>query len=371
MRRNHVRCDKPGEKQKHMGANNREQSAIFGEMSNKWVFSDHIILFNLLYIDYLERKGRKTPSQAKRGECVINPSLETRHSRAFARFIRDTEGRIHLVWRVVLGWLSFVAALGLAVVVTLAAQKYGFPVLAQQIILAVVTSSIAVPLIYLLRRHADNRPWSGLRLSSLPSGLPYLLLGAGFLSTMMGVALLAGTLAGWIRVVDVHLPVETLLIILINIPIAFFYEAFPEEVTFRGYLYSNLRTRFGKWLALLLQIVLFVSAPVALTAALVAAGVGTWDLITIDYIVNLLAFGTALQLCRIFSGNLWMCIGFHLAWLEMVRFVIVPSDYALIEVEYLSPYGSYLVSLGSVIVGIVVLLGWTYRNRNRQKENHE
>ncbi|QAV21720.1 CPBP family intramembrane metalloprotease [Paenibacillus chitinolyticus] len=272
-----------------------------------------------------------------------------------------------MVWRILLGWLSFVVALGVAVAVTLAAQNYGFPVLAQQIILAVVTTGIAVPLIYLLRRYADNRPWSGLGLSPLPSGFRYLLLGAGFLIAMMGIALLAGTLAGWVRVVDVHLPVETLLVILINIPIAFFYEAFPEEVTFRGYLYGNLSERFNRWLALLFQLILFVLAPVALTAALVAAGVGTWDLITIDYVVNLLAFGIALQLCRIFTGNLWMCIGFHLAWLEMVRFVIVPSDSALIEVEYLSPYGSYLVSLGSVTIGILVLLYWTYRNRNRQK----
>lgn len=104
---------------------------------------------------------------------------------------------------------------------------------------------------------------------------------------------------------------------------------------------------------------------------MVAAGIGTWDLITFDYVVNLLAFGTALQLCRIFIGNLWVCIGFHLAWLEIVRFVIVPSDSALIEVEYLSPYGSYLVSLGSVTIGILVLLYGTYRNRNRQKEIRE
>ncbi|WP_372011601.1 lysostaphin resistance A-like protein [Paenibacillus chitinolyticus] len=298
---------------------------------------------------------------------MIKPSLETQGGRASTGLTRDTGGRIHLVWRILLGWLSFVVALGVAVAVTLAAQNYGFPVLAQQIILAVVTTGIAVPLIYLLRRYADNRPWSGLGLSPLPSGFRYLLLGAGFLIAMMGIALLAGTLAGWVRVVDVHLPVETLLVILINIPIAFFYEAFPEEVTFRGYLYGNLSERFNRWLALLSQLILFVLAPVALTAALVAAGVGTWDLITIDYVVNLLAFGIALQLCRIFTGNLWMCIGFHLAWLEMVRFVIVPSDSALIEVEYLSPYGSYLVSLGSVMIGILVLLYWTYRNRNRQK----
>ncbi|MGX4585564.1 CPBP family intramembrane glutamic endopeptidase [Paenibacillus chitinolyticus] len=302
---------------------------------------------------------------------MIKPSLETQGGRASAGFIRDTEGRIHLVWRILLGWLSFVGALGVAVAVTLAAQNYGFPVLAQQIILAVVTTGIAVPLIYLLRRYADNRPWSGLGLSPLPSGFRYLLLGAGFLIAMMGIALLAGTLLGLIRVVDVHLPVETLLVILINIPIAFFYEAFPEEVTFRGYLYGNLNERFNRWLALLFQLILFVLAPVALTAAMVAAGVGTWDLITIDYVVKLLAFGTALQLCRIFTGNLWMSIGFHLAWLEMVRFVIVPSDNALIEVEYLSPFGSYLVPLGSITIGILVLLYWTYRNRNRQKEIRE
>lgn len=134
-----------------------------------------------------------------------------------------------MVWRILLGWLSFVAALGVAVAVTLTAQNYGFPVLAQQIILAVVTSGIAVPLIYLLRRYADNRPWSGLGLSPLPSGFPYLLLGVGFLSAMMGIALLAGTLAGWIRVVDVHLPAETLLLILINIPIAFFTKRFRKK----------------------------------------------------------------------------------------------------------------------------------------------
>lgn len=270
---------------------------------------------------------------------------------------------MHLFWRVLFGWLSFVAALGLAVALSLTAQNYGVPVLGQQVILATVTTGVAVPLIYVLRRYADKRAWSGIGLSSLPSGAAYLLGGAGLLFALTGLALLAGEALGWTRVVGFHWPVETLLVILINIPIAFFYEAFPEEVTFRGYLYSNLNTRFGTLISLLLQVVLFVLAPIALIALLVAAGLGTWDAITTDYIVQLVLFGSALQLCRIFSGNLWMSIGFHLAWLETVRYIVVPSDSALVEIEYLSPYGGYLVNLGSVVLAIIVLLFWSYRGR--------
>ena len=74
-----------------------------------------------------------------------------------------------------------------------------------------------------------------------------------------------------------------------------FYEAFPEEITFRGYVYRNLNTRFPRWLALVLQVVMFVLAPIAVTAFMVAIGIGTWDLITVEYIINLVAFGTVLQ----------------------------------------------------------------------------
>jgi len=280
-----------------------------------------------------------------------------------SRGLYDSDGRIQLLWRIMLGWLSFVIGLGAAVAVAQVAQSYEFPRIAIQLILAVVTTGIAIPLIYVLRQYADKRPWSGLGLSSPPSGLPYLILGVGLLAGSALLALVVGEAIGWLRVVELRLPVETLLVILINIPIAFFYEAFPEEVVFRGYLFRNLNTKFSRWLALLFQVVLFVLAPIALTAVMVAAGIGTWDLITLEYVINLIAFGTVLQLCRIYSGNLWMCIGFHIAWLEMVRYVIVPGSYAIIEVEYLSPYGYLLLSLGSTILAILIVLTGAYLRR--------
>ncbi|KOP69233.1 CAAX protease [Bacillus sp. FJAT-18019] len=270
-----------------------------------------------------------------------------------------------LSWRIVLGWLAFVTGLGLAVVIATVAGSYEFPTLGLQILLAVVTTSVSVPLIYLLRRYVDQRPWSGLGLSSPPSGFRYFLLGIGLLALITAAALLIGSAAGWLRIVAFHFPVATMLVILINTPIAFFYEAFPEELTFRGYVFRNLNTLFPRWLALLLQVILFVLAPIAVTGFMVALGIGTWDLITVEYIVNLTAFGTVLQLCRILSNNLWMNIGFHLAWLEMVRYVVVPSNVAFVEIEYLSVWGHYMITIGSVIIGIVLLIVWSLRSGNR------
>lgn len=245
------------------------------------------------------------------------------------------------------------------------ASSYEIPTLGLQILLAVVTTSVSVPLIYLLRRYVDQRPWSGLGLGSPPSGFRYFILGIGLLALVTAAALLIGSAAGWLRIVAFHFPVATMLVILINVPIAFFYEAFPEELTFRGYVFRNLNTRFPRWLALILQVVLFVLAPIAVTGFMVATGIGTWDLITVEYIINLIAFGTVLQLCRIVSNNLWMNIGFHLAWLEMIRYVVVPTNYAFIEIEYLSIWGNYMVTIGSVIIGIILLVVWSLRSKNR------
>ena len=76
-------------------------------------------------------------------------------------------------------------------------------------------------------------------------------------------------------------------------------------------------------------------------------------------------FWYGIALSRIVSNNLWMSIGFHLAWLEMVRYVVVPSQYAFIEIEYLSVWGNYMVTIGSVIIGIILLIVWSLRSKNR------
>ncbi|WP_167527294.1 hypothetical protein [Paenibacillus cellulositrophicus] len=36
-----------------------------------------------------------------------------------------------------------------------------------------------------------------------------------------------------------------------------------------------------------------------------------------------------------------------------------------IKVQYNSPLGAYLVNIGSVVIGIIVLLTWSLRKKNR------
>ncbi|WP_076321942.1 hypothetical protein [Paenibacillus lautus] len=113
-------------------------------------------------------------------------------------------------------------SVGLAVVIATTASSYEIPTHGLQILLAVVTTSVSVPLIYLLRRYVDQRPWSGLGLSSPSSGFRYFILGIALLALVTAATLLIGSAAGWLRIVAFHFPVATMLVILINVPIAFF-----------------------------------------------------------------------------------------------------------------------------------------------------
>ncbi|MED2948831.1 CPBP family glutamic-type intramembrane protease [Bacillus subtilis] len=55
--------------------------------------------------------------------------------------------------------------------------------------------------------------------------------------------------------------------------IAFFYEAFPEELTFRGTVYYALNKRWNCFMALLLQPILFVLAPIIVSGLQYIAGI--------------------------------------------------------------------------------------------------
>jgi uncharacterized protein len=283
--------------------------------------------------------------------------------------VKRAGGRLNLLWRVALGWLAFVVALFVATSLGAAAETYlGASELGRQAIQAAVTTGIVAPWIYTLCRFGDRRPLRELGLISPASGLPYLLRGGGFAVVMAGAALGLGAALGWLRVVALDLSAATLLALLVEILLAFFFEAFPEELTFRGYLYRNLNTRLTRWLAVLTGVVLFVLAPVTLTTAQLMAGmevrVGAYGagVITADYVILLAGFGLVLQVLRVVTGSLWSSIGFHLTWLSLGPYVVGPGEGALVQVEDVVPLARDVVIffLGPVVVGSLVLLAWPY-----------
>ena len=55
-------------------------------------------------------------------------------------------------------------------------------------------------------------------------------------------------------------------------------------------------------------------------------GMDAGNRITLDYMILLLTYGITLQLLRSLTGSLWASIGFHIAYLEVARFVVMPGD---------------------------------------------
>jgi len=270
------------------------------------------------------------------------------------------------VARIVAGWLVFVVALTLATMLGAAAEADFNDPLVRQGVQAVVVTGLVLPTIYALRRYGDGRSLRGLGLSSPARGLPYFCLGVALVVAMAGVGLGAGVALGWLRVVSVPVPAVTMLALLVNLPVAFLYEAFPEELVFRGYLYSSLSSRLARWLAMLAGVALFVLAPLAVSGVQAAVGMEPGNSVTVDYVVLLTGFGVVLQLCRIVTGSLWTGIGFHLAWLEISRYVVVPRAAPLVRIEDpVSGTGELLVLFVGAILGSCLVLVFWPRLRKR------
>lgn len=287
--------------------------------------------------------------------------------------------RLSLIWRVAIAWAAFVVALAAG---GIAGELAPLPRWAALTVTAVVTGGIATGATLLLRRHVDRR-------SSRELGLPprrtgrHLLAGFAFATAVQAALVVVGVHQGWVGFDGVELSRALALAVGFNVAVAFLLEALPEELVFRGYLFTNLNARFRRWTALVLQVLLFVSTPFA--ANLVSAPLR--DALQLEpagaptsgwYAAVLVVFGAVLQLCRLVTGSLWFSMGFHLGYLQLARYGVgVPEQPAYdadvppaVRLDYSSPWaplvfpGFLLVTLVLLVVGPALVrrrIGWRDR----------
>jgi uncharacterized protein len=120
----------------------------------------------------------------------------------------------------------------------------------------------------------------------------------------------------------------------------FLFEALPEELVFRGYIFSTLNVRFRKWKAALISIFSFVLLPVVLVQIQryilgMEVSVGRTDHIELSYLITMLLFASFIQYLRILTGSIWTGIGFHLVFVYINR-MIGTEDYNLIQLSNIS-----------------------------------
>ncbi|KFI01451.1 CAAX protease [Bacillus sp. BSC154] len=271
---------------------------------------------------------------------------------------------------ILLSWGTFVFALFFATLVGSMAGQAGASKLLQQGIQAGLVTLITVPLLYILFKRFSSRPFYSIGLS----GWRQTIMGAMYVIVLSASGFAIAHLLGWIKVTQFHFSAHLVTVLLLNMMIAFYYEAFPEELTFRGTMYYALNRRFNCFIALLLQPILFVLAPLTVSGLQYIAGIES-PAITLDYIVLLLSFGFILQLLRIATGSLWTSIGFHLAFLENSRFFVLQGDKRFITYEEIVPGTGalfviffMLIIVGTLLLIPAVIARWRRRNKDCQDD---
>ncbi len=244
---------------------------------------------------------------------------------------------------------------------------------------AVLMSAIVVPAVVLLRRRLDRRSLASSGLSRR-IGRP-IALGVGVGAVTGAVVWVPAGLLGWIRVDGVDLAAFAGFLLLDGVVLAL-YEAIPEELALRGYIWTNLRDGTGLVVATLLTTALFPAIGVVIES-------GRWILLTIAgsdtgafapvpegndavvYVLQLGLYGLALVAARRIpmEGALLLAMAFHWTQLTVTRVLLDPMGWVSSgwDVAFGEPDAIALVLVHIVLAGLVfVAVRW--RMQRRQPE---
>ncbi|ASA25813.1 CPBP family glutamic-type intramembrane protease [Paenibacillus donghaensis] len=253
-----------------------------------------------------------------------------------------------------LGWLAMTMGLFVATVSGNAVRASGATDNAIAVVQALVAALLIVPAVRLIQRRFHL---TAKLLPLTPVAFLHLLGGAALATLMGGLGFLITGALGWTTIEAWHVSADLLPAIALNTCIAFLYEALPEELSMRGVVYSGLRLRLPAYAAYAGQVLLFVLVPITVNLLQALVGLDRGNIINPEYVIMLLCFGTTLQLWRSLTGTLWASIGFHLAFLEIARFVILQRDQRLLTYSELDAgTAEIVIQFGIIVVGSAVVL---------------
>jgi signal transduction histidine kinase len=220
------------------------------------------------------------------------------------------------LWRVVIvfGAVTLAARLVFSLATALFGAEYG---LARHAFAAVLMAVLLVTISAVARRFVEGLP---LQPPISRAGWRDVMLGmAGWLlPAALGIA--ACLVLGLAEVTALRPVGEIALFAVALLVLVFLYEALPEELVFRGYIYRNLEQLLPGWAAVVAQAGLFTLWGFVLGAAP-----------TPDRLVLFFAFATLLGAIRRITGNIRFGIGFHLAFQTVAQLLSPTHPYFAVE----------------------------------------
>jgi len=196
------------------------------------------------------------------------------------------------------------------------------------------------------------------------------LAGAGLAGATSALTWAGAGLLGWITVVRVDVG-ALMVFLVVNTVVLTSYEALPEELSLRGYAWTNLRDGWGPAVATVVVTTLFAlnSAPMSLLRRIWAILLGNetepialapYGTPTFFYIIHLTCFGLVLIAARRLpiTGALAAPMSFHLVYLTANRIIMGGFSWlgSGVEVEFDSPDTAVLVLAPLALSGPAFIL---------------
>ncbi len=251
---------------------------------------------------------KSTPTSTPSASAPAHPDATqtTPDSPADGRPPRRFHWAVRLLLTAVLMFANYLGLLAVLPVLPLANDPSQSPLVSlASVAPGVMTSIIAVVLIWLIMRHVDRRPLSELGLPFDSGSIPALLLG---IAVSAAVVLASGMLLqslGLLRPAgDDNTAAPSWMIAIVVFSQAFLLQGFPEELDRRGYLMQTLPFT-NRW------VVALISAATFGVMHIFSSG-GQENLFErLIYIVQAFAFAFAAAALYQATGQLWAAVGIH------------------------------------------------------------
>lgn len=178
--------------------------------------------------------------------------------------------------------------------------------------------------IWFLRKRIDRGTPVSIGLNNFYEALIKFILGYGLLLAPLIISLLIAQMAGWAQI-KVNWQGAQIGMILLGMLSVFITDALPEELVFRGYIFSNLLTKYVKWKSAIITTLLFVLFPVMMYPIKGLLGsdltTGLVNSISLGYLGYMLFFGAFAMYLRVLTKSIWTGLGFHLMFVYINQLI--------------------------------------------------
>ncbi len=267
--------------------------------------------------------------------------------------------------RIAAGWVIIFVALGLAAWWgQFGESQWGIAGKMRYGIQALIMAGMVVPGILILRLKLDRKSIASLGLPGVKRSLFWFAFGVGIIIVPFVAIIVSTLIFGW-ATMTFNTSGPVIGAFSATVVTAFFFEALPEELAFRGYIYRNLNTRFARWAAALLTIALFVLLPSVLTLVQqyvlgMEVRIGGAGSLTIGYLITMAVFGAFTVYLRILTGTVWTSIGFHLAFLQMSRIFGLKSTALIQLTDITSDTPMKIIMIVGILLAFIALVAYPF-----------